>query len=97
MAAFDGIINKIDPRKEGYGPFDFNLYSLSEEKKLQIESLPENLLEAAKALEDDYEYLLAGDVFSKNLISNHIKKIKEEHYLVNKMPHPLEFEMYYDL
>jgi len=97
MAAFDGVINKIDPSVEGFGPFDFNLYNLTDDEKMKIKHLPENLLEAANALEDDYEYLLAGDVFSLNLIKNHIKKIKEDHYLVNKMPHPIEFEMYYDL
>jgi len=95
MAAFDGIINKIDPRGT-YGPYDVNLYNLSPEEQAKITSLPTSLLEAANELEKDYLFLLEGGVFSENLIRNHIKKIKDEHYLVNKMPHPIEFELYYN-
>ncbi|XMB66061.1 type I glutamate--ammonia ligase [Mycoplasmatota bacterium zrk1] len=97
MAAFDGIINKIDPVKEGFGPYDFNLYTLTEEEQKSIDSLPTTLLEAAKALEDDHEFLLAGGVFTENIIKNHITRIKNDFYLVNKLPHPVEFELYYNL
>ena len=93
MAAFDGVINKIDPAKLGYGPYDFNLYNLSK----GIKALPTSLMEAAIELENDYEFLLKGNVFTENLIKNHIKRIKEEHLAVSKMPHPIEFEMYYSL
>jgi glutamine synthetase len=96
MAAFDGVINKIDPVKEGFGPFDFNLYDLKD-KNINVEGLPYNLLEAAKELEKDYQFLLQGDVFSENIIKNHIRRIKEEHIMVSKMPHPIEFAMYYSL
>lgn len=97
MAAFDGIINKIDPEKAGFGPYDINLYALSVEEQAKLKHLPETLLEAANALENDYEFLLKGNVFSKTLITNHIRRIKKDYYLVNKMPHPVEFEMYYSL
>lgn len=97
MAAFDGIIHKIDPKKLGYGPFDYNLYSLKPEEQKSIHTLPTTLMEAAKELEKDFEFLLVGNVFTKNLINNHITRIKEEYLLVNKMPHPIEFEMYYSL
>lgn len=96
MAAFDGVINKIDPTKAGFGPFDFNLYDLKD-KDIKVESLPTSLIEAASELEKDYQFLLQGNVFTENVIKNHIKRIKEEYYLVNKMPHPIEFEMYYSL
>ncbi|MCK5761851.1 MAG: type I glutamate--ammonia ligase [Candidatus Izimaplasma sp.] len=97
MAAFDGIINEIDPSIKGFGPYDINLYKLSEKDQQKVKSLPSNLLEAAHALEKDYKFLLEGGVFSENTIKNHIKRIKKDHYLVNRMPHPIEFEMYYDL
>lgn len=96
MAAFDGVINKIDPEKEGFGPYDINLYNLSEEDQEKIKSLPISLLEAAEALENDYEFLLNGGVFTENIIKNHINAIKKEFFLINKMPHPIEFEMYYE-
>ena len=36
MAGLDGVKNKIDPSQCGWGPFDFNLYSLSDEEKAKI-------------------------------------------------------------
>ncbi|AIO18887.1 3-hydroxylaminophenol mutase [Candidatus Izimaplasma bacterium HR1] len=97
MAAFDGIKNKIHPNDIGFKPYDFNLYTLSPEEQKKVKTLPTTLMEAAKELEKDYEFLLQGNVFSKNIINNHLKRIKEEYLLVNKMPHPIEFEMYYSL
>jgi glutamine synthetase len=95
MAAFDGVLNKIDPVKEGFGPFDFNLFELQENQ--QVEGLPINLLDASNELEKDHDFLLKGNVFTKNIIKNHIARIRKEFYLVSKMPHPIEFEMYYSL
>ncbi len=97
MAAFDGIINKIDPKEAGHGPYDFNLYTLTEEEQKNVDSLPTNLMEAALALENDYQFLLQGGVFTENIIKNHIERIRQDHLLVNKLPHPIEFEMYYNL
>ena len=97
MAAFDGIKNKIHPNDLGLEPYDFNLYTLNVEEQKKVMTLPTTLMEAAKELEKDYEFLLQGDVFSENIIKNHLKRIKEEYLLVNKMPHPIEFEMYYSL
>ena len=48
MAGIDGIVNKIDPRKEGFGPFDENVF---DNKDLHF--LPRNLAEALDALEAD--------------------------------------------
>jgi glutamine synthetase len=97
MAAQDGIQNKIDPTKEGFGPFDFNLYTLSPEEQQKIQSLPKSLEEAADALEDDFKFLLEGGVFPESLIQDQIRKIRGEAGKVNTVPHPLEFAMYYDL
>ena len=97
MAAFDGINNKIHPKDIGLDPYDFNLYALNDEEQKKVQTLPTSLMQAAKELEKDYEFLLQGGVFSENVIKNHIKRIKEEYLLVNKMPHPIEFEMYYSL
>lgn len=94
MAAFDGIINKIDYKE--FGPVDVNLYKLSSEELKKIKSLPTSLLDAAQALEDDHEFLLRGNVFTENIISNHINNIREDFYEVNKMPHPEEFIKYFN-
>lgn len=94
MAAFDGIINKLDYKE--FGPYDINLYALPEDKQSEIKSLPTSLIDAAAALENDHEFLLKGGVFTYNIINNHINKIKKDYYLVNRMPHPLEYVMYFN-
>jgi glutamine synthetase len=97
MAAIDGIQNKIDPREEGFGPYDVNIYALSDEEKEKIKGLPNSLEEAARALEADHGFLLAGGVFSKGLIGDQLKKIRRDEAQVSIVPHPLEYKMYYDL
>ena len=97
MAAIDGIINKINPTENGFGPYDKNMYHLTEEEKKIVKSLPKSLETAADALENDYDFLLLGDVFTKGLIKDHLKKIRKDAEEVNVVPHPIEFEKYYDL
>lgn len=46
LAGIDGIINSIDPEKEGYGPIDINVYELQEQEKVRIKSLPKSLGES---------------------------------------------------
>ena len=70
---------------------------ITEEEQKKIDSLPTSLYEASNELEKDYKFLLAGGVFTENIIKNHIKRIREDFLKVNKMPHPVEFEMYYSL
>lgn len=54
---------KIDPTKEGFGPYDVNLYNLPAEELAKIKALPTSLDEALNALENDHEFLLQGGVF----------------------------------
>ncbi len=97
MAGLDGIKNKIDPSANGWGPFDFNLYNLSDEEKKKIQGLPKNLAEALDALEADHDYLTAGGVFPERLLEIWIKKRRAEYDKLNAIPHPAEFGLYYDL
>ncbi len=97
MAGLDGVINRIDPKEHNWGPFDFNLYKLSEEEKAKLEHLPVSLEEALQALEEDHDYLLRGDVFPKELIDNWVKAVRKDMQEVEKIPHPAEFRLYYDL
>ncbi|MBE7049751.1 MAG: type I glutamate--ammonia ligase [Ruminococcaceae bacterium] len=97
MAGLDGIKNKIDPHKEGWGPYDFNLFHLSDEEKAKLKSLPTSLDEALDALEKDYAYLTEGGVFPEELIKNFIKGKREEVRSMAAIPHPAEFDRYYNL
>lgn len=97
MAGLDGIENKIDPELEGYGPINSNIFDLPKEEQQKIRSLPKSLLEAADALDNDYEFLLKGGVFTENIVKNQVKAMKKQADMVNSIPHPKEFELYYDL
>jgi len=93
MAAIDGIENKLNPGE----PFDKDIYSLPPEELQNIPQLPGSLEESLKTLEEDYEFLLKGGVFTEEFIQMWIESKKEE---INKMkftPHPLEFELYFDI
>lgn len=98
MAGIDGVKNKILPTKEnGYGPFDDNVYKWSAEKQSKLNSIPTSLEEALKALEDDYGYLLEGEVFNPELIESWINEKTKEVIAVKNRPHPFEMNLYYSL
>ncbi len=97
MAGLDGIKNKIDPHKEGWGPYDVNLYHLPDEEKAKLSHLPASLDEALDALEKDNDYLTAGGVFPIELINNFVASKRAEVKEMSKIPHPAEFDKYYNL
>ena len=90
------IRNKIDPHEKGWGPYDFNLYTLSPEEKAKIDSLPKTLDEALDALEADHDYLTKGGVFPERLLKNFIAEKRKECAELGKIPHPAEFDKYYN-
>lgn len=97
MAGLDGVKNKIDPHANGWGPYDFNLYSLSEEEKAKLSALPTSLDGALDALEADHDYLTAGGVFPEHLIKNFIARKRAECREMAAIPHPAEFDKYFNL
>ncbi|KAA9393437.1 type I glutamate--ammonia ligase [Kocuria coralli] len=92
MAGLDGIRNRIEPTE----PIDKDLYELPPEEAKDIKKAPGSLDEALDALEQDHEFLLAGDVFTEDLIETWIT-YKRENELVplSVVPHPMEFALYY--
>jgi len=97
MAGLDGVKNKIDPHENGWGPYDFNLFHLPEEEKAKLQGLPTRLEDALDALEKDHDYLTANGVFPEALIKNFIKTKREECSQMSKIPHPAEFDKYFNL
>lgn len=93
MAAIDGIENKLNPGE----PFDKDIYSLPPEELENIPQLPGSLEESLKALENDYEFLIKGGVFSEDFIQMWIEYKKDEMNRLKFTPHPLEFELYFDI
>ncbi len=97
MAGLDGVKNQIDPHANGWGPYDMNLYALSDEEKAKLSALPTSLDAALDALEADHDYLTAGGVFPEHLIKNFIANKRKECLEMSKIPHPAEFEKYFNL
>jgi len=94
MAGLDGIQNKIMPPD----PMDKDLYDLPPEEMAKVQSTPGSLAQALDALEADHEFLLKGDVFTKDVITNWIEyKRKHEVDAIRLRPHPWEFALYYDI
>lgn len=95
LAGIDGVVNKIDPIKEGYGPFDKNI--LDESMKDHIHFLPRNLSESLDALAQDNDFLKRGNLFTDELLSQWVKLKEEEIKSIGTMPHPFEYKMYFNL
>ena len=91
MAGLDGIQNKIHPGEAA----DKNLYDLPPEEEAQIPTVAESLEVALQALRDDNEFLLKGDVFTKDMLEAFIALKEEEVQRVNVTVHPVEFDLYY--
>ncbi|UBH23711.1 type I glutamate--ammonia ligase [Micrococcus porci] len=92
MAGLDGIRNRIEPAE----PIDKDLYELPPEEAADIQKAPTSLEEALNALEEDHEFLLAGDVFTEELIRTWIDYKREmELTPLAARPNPYEFELYY--
>ncbi len=93
MAGIDGIRNQIDPGP----PLDKDIYDMSPEELKNVPSMPGSLEESLQALENDYDFLLANEVFTGDLVERWID-YKRGHEInpVRMRPHPIEFSMYFD-
>ncbi len=92
MAGLDGVLNKIDPGE----PMDANLSGLTPEEHARIPQMPDNLADALGHLRADHDFLLKGDVFTRDFIEMWIEQKMKEHDAVRLRPHPYEFFLYYD-
>ena len=93
MAGLDGIERKLDPGQ----PLDKDIYSMSPEELADVPSVPGSLEGALDALAADHEFLLKGDVFSKDLLEAWIDYKRGEVNDVRMRPHPHEFALYHDV
>ena len=91
MAGLDGIQNKIHPGEA----MDKNLYDLPPAELAQVPTVAGSLREALDALAADHDFLLKGDVFSKDQIESYIELKMEDVARWEMTPSPVEFDMYY--
>jgi glutamine synthetase len=93
MAGLDGVQNRMDPGD----PLDKDIYALSPEELKEVPHMPGSLDDALHALEHDQEFLLKGDVFTRDLLRTWIDyKREREVDAVRLRPVPYEFFLYYD-
>jgi len=94
MAGLDGIQNKIDPGQ----PLDKDIYSLSAEELKDVPRMPASLEQSLDALEADHEFLLKGDVFTKDVIEMWLDYKREHEVQASRLrPTPFEYFLYYDI
>lgn len=93
MAGLDGIQNKIHPGE----PIDKDLYDLPPEELADVPTVCSSLEQAMQHLQADQEFLLQGDVFSRDFLQSYIALKEEEIQMLRMLPHPFEFELYYSL
>lgn len=91
MAGLDGIKNKIHPGDAA----DKDLYHASQRELAKIPTVCGSLEQAIQSLEKDHDFLLKGDVFTKDMIGAYLDLKREEWDRFRMAPHPVEFDMYY--
>ncbi|OZG52064.1 type I glutamate--ammonia ligase [Pseudoscardovia suis] len=93
MAGLDGIINHIEPP----APIDKDLYELPPAEYANIKQAPGSLDEALKALEEDHDFLTAGNVFTDDLIETWLDIKHAEIDKARLQPTPLDYELYFHI
>ena len=91
MAGLDGIQNRIHPGEA----MDKNLYDLPPAELANVPTVCASLREALESLTADHDFLLKGDVFSKDQIEAYVELKYEEVARWEMTPSPVEFDMYY--
>ena len=93
MAGLDGIQNKMHPGEA----MDKNLYDLPPAELAQVPTVCGSLREALESLEADHDFLLKGDVFSKDQIEAYIEIKYADVARWEMTPSPVEYDMYYSM
>jgi glutamine synthetase len=93
MAGLEGIKNKIHPGDS----MDKDLYDLPAEEAKEIPTVASSLEMALEALDNDRDFLKAGDVMTDDMIDAYIGLKSEEVETLNMTTHPVEFDMYYSV
>lgn len=92
MAGLDGIKNKIHPGD----PRNQDLYHLSAREEKKVPTVARSLREALENLNKDRKFLLEGNVFTNSQIDAYVSLKTAEVERYEQIPHPIEFEMYYN-
>ncbi|MGH6943876.1 MAG: type I glutamate--ammonia ligase [Geminicoccaceae bacterium] len=91
LAGLNGIARQIDPGE----PMDRNLYDLPPEEIDELPTVCRTLAEALDALDADRAFLTVDEVFTDDLIDTYVALKRAEIEEVERVPHPVEFQLYY--
>jgi len=97
LAGLDGIQRKLDISKEGFGPYDVNLFAKKNGKIRQsITAVPDALDKALENLRHQPSFLTTNGIFPADLIETYVQEKYTKEYLENRnRPTPYEFQLYY--
>jgi glutamine synthetase len=95
LSGIDGVFKNLSPEKFNFGPFDGGIPDAKVFKN-KIKMLPGDLAEALDCLEKDNEYLKYQDVFDDALIQQWLRIKRAEIEEIARVPHPKEFELYFN-
>jgi glutamine synthetase len=97
LAGLDGIEKKIDPTALHLGPYSGNIETLPEKITRRIPILPTSLPEAFSALRHGSGFLTQSGVFPPAFVETFCSyKERNEAEPLRRLPHPFEYELYYD-
>jgi glutamine synthetase len=88
MAGLDGVKKGMNPEGK-FGPLE----NMTEGWEPET-AIPASLKEALDALKDDNNFLLEGGVFTGEMLEKFIADKMEDHIRLERLTHPVEFEMY---
>lgn len=99
LAGIDGIQQKLDIEKEGFGPYDMNLFDEKFEKvRKGISSVPDSLEKALVNLAENNKFLTQDNIFTKDIIDIWInEKMKNEILPGKRKPTIQEFDLYFNV
>lgn len=95
-AGLDGLDRGIDPKKEGFGPFDENIHGLDNGLRSRIAPLPASLEEALDELESGGAFLSESGIFPEEFVNIWTALKRHEAEVVRLRPHPSEYALYFD-
>ncbi|MBI2327723.1 type I glutamate--ammonia ligase [Candidatus Curtissbacteria bacterium] len=87
----EGIKNKLDPKKLGFGPHDENIYEMA-----KIEQTPNNLFTVLENLKKD-QILIKSGVFDAQLVNSYLDVRTEDAQQNLLYPTPADFMFYSDI
>lgn len=93
LAGLSGIQQRLHPG----AAMERNLYELRDDEAASVPKVCASLGEALDALEADCDFLKVGDIFTEDTLAQYILMKRREIERLRKVPHPVEFDMYYSI